>query len=263
MSRLSEIFRARGKCFIPFVTAGHPDLESTLEIVLRLAGAGSDIVEIGIPFSDPIADGPVIQASSFQALKHHYSMADYLDLVRRIRTQSDVGLIFMTYVNPVLSHGLDRLGVEAREAGLDGLLISDMTPEEHRRLGEPRHIDTVFLAAPTSTDARLEQIARASRGFVYLVARTGVTGKHSDVGEAVADSVARLRRHTDLPIAVGFGISSRADVEKVWRHADGAVVGSAIVRFIEENRQSPDLPARVGAFVRDRLLPATRPSAKK
>ena len=254
MSRISEIFTKNEKCFIPFVTAGHPDLESTREIILSLAEAGSHIVEIGIPFSDPIADGPIIQRSSFEALKHGHSFADYLDLVREVREQTDVGLIFMTYFNPVLKYGREKLDREAAEAGLDGILISDLIPEEYARMEPFKELDTVFLAAPTSSDERLEKIQAASKGFVYVVARTGVTGKQSDVDQSVPDTVERVRRLTQLPIAVGFGIATAEDVQRVWRYAEGAIVGSAIVGFIEENRSDRNLAGKVGEYVRKDLI---------
>ncbi len=255
MSRLSGIFAANRRCFIPFVTSGHPDLDSSRRIILELAKAGSQIIEVGLPFSDPIADGPVIQQSSFAALRHHYSVSDHIELVRQVRRDSDVGLIFMTYLNPVLRYGLKRLEDEAAEAGLDGILISDLTPEEYRRMDPIEKLDTVFLAAPTSSDSRLESIAAICRGFLYLVARTGVTGRHTDVGAGLVETLARIRRYSSLPVAVGFGISSAADVEKVWRHAEGAVVGTALVRFIEENRENPNLAKAVGEYVRGSLLP--------
>ena len=255
MSRLSEAFRKHEKCFIPFVTAGHPDLERTERIILEMASAGAHIVEIGIPFSDPVADGPVIQRSSFDALKHGYGLNDHIEMVRRVRERCDAALLFMSYFNPLQKYGLGRLEREASQAGLDALLISDLTPEEYRLMPPIQSLDTVFLAAPTSSDQRLESICRSCRGFVYLVARTGVTGMHTQVGGEIEATVRRLRRSTDLPIALGFGIDSRQAVERVWRMADGAVVGSAIVRLIEENREEPDLPQRVGRFVAD-LIPA-------
>ena len=254
MSRLSEIFAKNKKCFIAFVTAGHPDLAMSREIILNLAAAGSHMVEIGIPFSDPIADGPIIQKSSFEALKHGYSFSDYIDLVRQLRAKTDLGLIFMTYINPVLKYGLKQLDREGSEAGLDGVLISDLTPEEYSRMEPLQALDTIFLAAPTSSDERLQRIGEASRGFVYLIARTGVTGTQSDVEHLVPETVARLRRYTRLPIAVGFGITSSKDVRKVWQYADGAVVGSAIVRFIEEHQSTADLARKVGEYVRKDLI---------
>ena len=246
--RLSEIFQKNKKCFIPFVTAGYPDLKTTKDVVLSLAAHGAHIVELGIPFSDPIADGPVIQRSSFDALKHGYSIDDYLELVREVRRESEVGLIFMSYMNPLYAFGLGRLDREAREAGLDGLLISDLTPEAYRRLDLELTLDTIFLAAPTSSEERLEKICRNSRGFVYVVARTGVTGKQTDIQALVPETVRRIRTHTDLPVAVGFGISSPEDARKVWQHADGAIVGTALVRLIQENAGSADLAKKVGQF---------------
>jgi tryptophan synthase alpha chain len=255
MSRLSEIFKTSEKCFIPFVTAGFPDLSTTREIILRLAGAGSHIVEIGIPFSDPIADGPVIQESSFAALLNQHIISDYLEMVAQIRSQSDVGLVFMTYMNPVLRFGLERLDSEAASAGLDGILISDLTPEEANRQPAPQNLDTIFLAAPTSSPERMESIADASSGFVYLVARTGVTGRHTSIDDSLQETVSKLRHFTQLPIAVGFGISSAADVRRVWQIADGAVVGTAIVRYIQEHLDEPNLPVMVGEYVRGELIP--------
>lgn len=251
MSKLSEIFKKNRKCFIPFITAGHPDLESTEKIALKLAQSGAHIIEIGIPFSDPIADGPTIQRSSFHALKHAHSFDDYIQLVRRLREKTDAGLIFMTYINPVLKYSIDRLEREAAAAGLDGILISDLTPEEFSR--PFAGLDSVFLAAPTSSDERLKKIAKVSTGFIYLVARTGVTGKHSNIEAQVPKTIQRLRQFTDLPIAVGFGITSAEDVQKVWQYADGAVVGSAIVKFIDENQCDPHLPEKVGEYVKSFL----------
>ncbi len=262
MLKLSDIFVRHQKCFIPFVTAGHPDLESTEAILLALSEAGSHIIEIGIPFSDPIADGPVIQRSSFHALQHGYTVGDYLELVGRVRDRTSAGLIFMTYLNPVLQYGLERLAQEAAGAGLDGILISDLTPEEFVHLREDQtrpwlsdQLDPIFLAAPTSSDERLKSICEVSRGFVYLVARTGVTGRQSDLDALAPRTVARLRRYTDLPIAVGFGITSSEDVRKVWTYADGAVVGSAIVNFIEKNRAHPELARQLYEYVRKDLIP--------
>lgn len=254
MSRLSEAFRRRSKCFIPFVTAGHPNLEMTEEIILEMVNAGSDIVEIGVPFSDPIADGPVIQRSSSQALEHGYSISDYLGMVRRLRNKTEAALIFMGYMNPFLRFGLRRLDREASEAGLDGVLISDLTPEEYARMDRFQALDTVFLSAPTSSAARLDKVCSVASGFVYLVARTGVTGRHTEIEHRTAQVLQQLRRRTSLPIAVGFGIDSRSAVQDVWRIADGAVVGSAIVRFIDEHRERNDLPRRVGNFVKN-LIP--------
>ncbi|UCF37775.1 MAG: tryptophan synthase subunit alpha [Acidobacteriota bacterium] len=276
------------KSFIPFVTAGHPDLETTRNVILALAELGSAVIEIGIPFSDPIADGPVIQRSSFAALKHGYKMPDYLQLVKDIRAKSDVGLIFMTYLNPVLQYGMSQLDHDGRQAGLDGILISDLTPEEYllsreasgghpstndhspstvncqlsiessrptTRLVEPfEQLQTIFLVAPTSSEQRIQTVCEATTGFVYLIARTGVTGKHTEFDQTVPETARCIRRYTDRPICVGFGVRSRADIERVWSFADGAIVGSAIVDFMEKHQAEGDLAKRVSDYVRAEML---------
>jgi tryptophan synthase alpha chain len=245
--------------FIPFVTAGHPDLESTREVILKLAPYSS-VIEIGIPFSDPIADGPTIQRSSFAALEHGYRMSDYIDLVRQVRGKTEVRLIFMTYLNPVLQYGMEKLDRDASEAGLDGLLISDLTPEEVPGLGSRvtspgARLESVFLVAPTSSEERIKRICEVTTGFVYLVARTGVTGKQTELDITLPQMVDRIRRHTALPVAVGFGIRSKEDVRNVWKFADAAVVGSALVDFIEQHKNDPMLPSRVARYVEAQLLP--------
>lgn len=265
------------KSFIPFVTAGHPDLETTRQIILALAEVGSSVIEIGIPFSDPIADGPTIQRSSFEALRHGYQMSDYLSLVRDIRSRSDVGLLFMTYLNPVLQFGFERLDREGRDSGLDAILISDLTPEEYLGTEEvfegrssgsmPRirpfeHLQTVFLVAPTSSDERIQTICKASTGFVYLIARTGVTGKQTKFSDVLPQTVRRIRSHTQRPICVGFGIRSRQDIQRVWEFADGAIVGSAIVDFIDRNRSEANLASKVAEWVKSEMLLGERLQVK-
>jgi tryptophan synthase alpha chain len=248
MSRLSAIFEKSSRCFIPFLTAGYPDLEATRAMALAMADNGADIIELGIPFSDPVADGPVIQKSSFEALQKGYSMPDYFALVRSIRKKSEVGLIFMSYLNPLLKYGLEKLDEEASHAGLDGILISDLTPEAYSRLTRPLCLDTIFLAAPTSSEDRLRKICAATKGFLYLVARTGVTGGRTDIEALVPATVSRIRRYTEVPIGVGFGIASAADVQAVWQYAEGAIVGSAIVQFIQENHKERNLAEKVGEY---------------
>lgn len=255
MSRLSEIFSRNKKCFIPFITAGYPDLKTSEEIILCLAGLGAQIIEIGIPFSDPVADGPIIQKASFEALKQGYGVNDYIEMVSRLRRKTEAGLIFMTYCNPVFQYGFDQLDVEAAEAGLDGILVSDLTPEEYRRIGKFKNLDTIFLAAPTSSDYRLSMICEASSGFLYLIARTGVTGSKTDVNATVPAMMKRIRKFSDIPVAAGFGIATAEDVKKIWQHADGAIVGSAITRFMQDNIAEKNLPEMVRDFVKDTLLP--------
>jgi len=244
--------KSRGdKAFIPFITAGDPDLETTVRLVPELARSGSDLVELGIPFSDPVADGPTIQRSSERALKRGYRLADYLEAVRSIRRATDVPIILFSYYNPLYQYGLERLARDARAAGVDGMLVTDMTPEEsdeYRACLEMNEMDAIFLAAPTSNDERIEKIANCSRGFVYLVSCTGVTGARESLSDSIVPTLRRIRSHTDLPVAVGFGISRPDQVRKIWSIADGAVVGSAIVALIEQSGCQTEILSRVRDF---------------
>ena len=251
--KFQELKRQGKKAFIPFITAGDPDLKMTINLVPELERAGSHIVELGIPFSDPLADGPTIQRSSERALRHRYRLADYLEAVREIRKQASAPLILFTYFNPIFQYGLENLARDARAAGVDGVLVTDMTPEEadeYCACLEAHDLDPVFLAAPTSSAERIARIAQRSRGFVYLVSRTGVTGARKTLSESVRPTLDRVRKHTDLPVAVGFGISRPEHVQAVWEVADGAVVGSAIVQEMERQMDCEDLPARIGKFCR-------------
>ncbi len=223
---------------VAYLTCGDPDLATTLEIALAAIDAGADVIELGVPFSDPVADGPVIQRASERALRHGTSLSQVLKVAREIRKKSEAGLIIFTYLNPVLRMGIAEFGAVAQDACVDGALIIDLPVEEsddYLDEMEKRNLATVFLAAPTSTDARLKQLARASSGFVYAVSRTGVTGARQQMPEDAAKLVSRLRRYTDLPVAVGFGISTSAQFEAVGKFADAAVVGSAIVETVERN----------------------------
>jgi len=223
---------------IVYVTCGDPDLTTTRDIVLAAIDAGAQVVELGVPFSDPVADGPVIQRASERALKNGTTLAQVLELARELRKQRPkAGLIVFSYLNPVLRLGLARFCAAAADVGADGALITDLTVDEagdYLRVMRARDLATVFLAAPTSTDERLQRIADVSRGFVYAVSRTGVTGTREDVAADARELVQRLRKFTRLPIAVGFGISTPAQFAEVGEFADAAVVGSAIVRAIEQ-----------------------------
>lgn len=254
ISRRFEAARAAGRpALITYLTAGDPRPERTPALALALERGGADILELGVPFSDPIADGPVIQQASDRALKAGTTVERVLEIAAEIRRQSEIPIVLFSYINPLLRYGFDRLCRDARLAGADGVLITDLSVEE---AGEPveamrRHgLDRIFLAAPTSTDRRLELVAQYSSGFVYVVSRTGVTGARDTVSREVEDLVQRLRRRTALPLAVGFGISRRGHVEEVGRYADGAVVGSAVMRVVDE---SPDgeLEARLEALCRE------------
>ena len=225
---------------VAYVTCGDPDLDTTRDIVLSAIRAGAAIIELGVPFSDPLADGPVIQRASERALKHGTSLDQVLKLASEIREQSQsVGLIIFSYLNPLLQMGLEKFCKVARLAGVDGVLVTDLPVEEAGAyLAEMKKNDLapVFLAAPTSTDTRLKNIAQVSRGFVYAVSRTGVTGAQKQIPADAQSLVKRLRKYTKLPIAVGFGISTPEQFAAVGRYADAAVVGSAIVETIERNR---------------------------
>lgn len=223
---------------VAYVTCGDPDLATTREIVLAAINAGADVIELGVPFSDPVADGPVIQRASERALKNGTSLGDVLSLAREVRRQSDAGLVVFSYVNPVLRMGLERFCQAAAEAGADGVLLTDMTveeAEEYRRCAESHHLAAIFLAAPTSGDQRLKKIVQACTGFVYAVSRTGITGTQKQLASDAQELVKRIRKYTQLPIAVGFGISNAQQFAEVGEFADAAAIGSAIVQTIEQN----------------------------
>ncbi|MCS6817449.1 MAG: tryptophan synthase subunit alpha [Blastocatellia bacterium] len=249
--RLEALRRAGRKGFIPYLTAGDPNLETTARLIRALEIAGADVIELGVPFSDPIADGPVIQRASERALRRGTRLRDCLDIVADVRRQSDIPIVLFSYLNPLLQFGLERLAKTMAAVGLDGVLVTDLVPEEaedFRRLMRAHGIETIFLAAPTSTDERIAEIARSSSGFIYVVSRTGVTGTREQLSEAMRPTVERVRRHTDLPIAVGFGISHPEHVRESWRYADAAVVGSALVQEIERHAGAPDLVERIARF---------------
>jgi tryptophan synthase alpha chain len=245
------------KGFIPFITAGDPDLATTEQLLIELAGAGATVIELGVPFSDPMADGPVIQRASERALQNSFSLQDLLDMVARARKQIDTAIILFSYFNPLLQFGVKRVAAAAKEAGLDGILVTDMTPEESGDFESElraNELDMIFLVAPTSTDERLRLVADHASGFVYAVSRAGVTGTRESVSAEAEKLVSRMRRFTSLPIAVGFGISNVDQVRDVQRYADAVVVGSAIVAEMERIGNAPDLKLnlaqKIGEFVR-------------
>ena len=251
MGRIGERFatrRAEGKpAFVAFLTAGDPSLDRTVEVAVELHAAGADVLELGVPFSDPLADGPVIQRASERALARGVTLSGVLDAVRRIRARCDLPLLLFSYYNPLLQYGLDRLACAAKEAGVDGVLVTDLPPEEAGEwiaAARGSGLDTVFLASPTSPPERLKQVAEASRGFVYAISRTGVTGERQALSEDARPLVAGLRALTDVPVALGFGLGTPERVKDAAAVADGVVVGSALVRFLEEHPEG-DLGARV------------------
>ena len=238
---------------IAYLTCGDPDLATTREVALAAIDAGAQVIELGVPFSDPVADGPVIQRASERALANRVSLVEVIALGRELRkARPRAGLIVFSYLNPVLRLGLARFCAAAADAGLDGALVTDLTLEEagdYIACMRSRELATVFLAAPTSTDQRLRRIAKACSGFVYAVSRTGVTGERQELASDARQLVGRLRRYTKLPVAVGFGISTRQQFAAVGEFADAAVVGSAIVHTIEKAGKSR-AAAAVGDFVR-------------
>jgi tryptophan synthase alpha chain len=236
MSRIQSTFDGH-KPLIAYITAGDPTPERTPELVAALERGGVDLIELGVPFSDPIADGPVIQRGAERALKAGTNVKKVLEIARRIRKTSKIPLLLFTYLNPVMRYGLEALARDAAAAGIDGCLLTDLSVEEAGGyVGAMRTagLDTVFLAAPTSTPARMKLVAEFSSGFIYLVSRTGVTGEQVSVSNAVAPLVASMRAVTKLPLAVGFGISTPEQAREISKLADGVVVGSAFVRLIEQ-----------------------------
>src|SRR5215467_11206994 len=235
MTRIGCLFQQRRKALIAYLCAGDPTPARTPALVEALVRGGADLIELGVPFSDPIADGPVIQRSGERALKAGTSLETVLDIARQIRAKSEVPILLFTYLNPVLRYGLDRLGADAAAAGIDGCLLIDASVEEAESYVAAMHkhgLDTVFLAAPTSTQRRLELVTRYSSGFVYLVSRTGVTGERDSLSTAITPLIESVRTVTKLPLAVGFGISKPEHVAELAPKVEGIVVGSAIVRMI-------------------------------
>ncbi len=285
MSRIADTFailkNENRRGFIPFITAGDPDLLTTLDLIVELARAGATLIELGVPFTDPMADGPVIQRASERALRHAFGLTEILQVVAEARQQTGVPIILFSYFNPLLQFcanekadesstpaGLPRRGPrpsalpafrfeklarEAKRVGVDGVLVTDLVPEEASEFAaalRANDLDTVFLVAPTSTDERLQMIAERASGFIYAVSRAGVTGARDEMSSEAEKLVRRVRKFSDLPVAVGFGISTPEQVADVWRYADAAVVGSAIVAEIEQSPSSEDCVSRVGQFAR-------------
>jgi tryptophan synthase alpha chain len=235
--RFAELRESGELGIVAYITAGDPTLDATHKFVLTLADSGADVIELGVPFSDPLADGPTIQRASERALKSGTTLAGVLNLVRRIRQSSQVPLVLFSYYNPILQMGLEKFAATAADAGADGVLVTDLTPEEsddYRRIVHSHGLDTIFLAAPTSNDERLQKIAACSSGFLYLISRTGVTGAKDSLPDELPALLRRVHRFTELPIAVGFGISLPGHVSILGGLADAAVIGSALVSEIEK-----------------------------
>lgn len=259
MSAIDEAFvRAaaeRRPAFIPYLTAGDPELAVTARLLPALVAAGADLIELGVPFSDPMADGPVNQRAAHRALNAGTTLAGILELVAQARHEGlTVPLVLFSYFNPLLAYGPERFAEQAAASGVDGVLCLDLPPEEAAEEWSPqllaRDLAPVFLLAPTSTKERIDRVAEAARGFVYLVSRTGVTGERDSLAEELLTVLRRVRKRLPLPVAVGFGISSPDQAAEIGRHADGVVVGSALVRLVEEHEDDPQLPQIVESRAR-------------
>jgi len=244
--------------FIPFIVAGDPDLETTKDLILLLAENGASVIELGVPFSDPVADGVTIQASAERALRNPINVKDILEVVAKVRQAGcETPIILFSYYNPILQFGLRKFAAEAEYIGIDGILITDLVPEEakeFRRLLTERDLALIMLAAPTSSDERLQKICEKASGFVYAVSRAGVTGARIDSSSDAETLVKRLRKFTDLPIAVGFGISNAEQIKEVWQYAEAAVIGSAIVSEIARSNNSLETIENVRHFVKELLV---------
>ena len=258
MTRIGRMFeglkRDGRKGLIAYLTAGDPEPDRTPALAEAVERGGADLIELGVPFSDPIADGPVIQRAGERALKAGTSLKTVLSIAAQIRERSETPLLLFTYLNPVIRYGLERLARDAAAAGVDGCLLTDVSVEEASDYAAAMHrhgLDTVFLAAPTSTERRLKLVAQYSTGFIYLVSRTGVTGERDALSDAVAPLIRAVRAVTDLPLAVGFGISKPEHVAELGRQVEAVVVGSALVRLIERNADNTSLEIQLESFVRE------------
>jgi len=253
VTRIARVFSEKPKVLVAYITAGDPTPERTPALVAAMERGGADVIELGVPFSDPVADGPVIMRAGDRALKAGTTMAKVLQIAREVRRTSEIPMVLFTYLNPVIRYGLDRLAKDAKAAGIDGCLLVDASVDEAGSYVEAMRaagLDTVFLAAPTSTHERLQLVAKYCTGFVYLVSRAGVTGEQNSISASVKPLVAAVRAVTKLPLAVGFGVSRGEHVAELCEVADGVAVGSAFMRLIEEHGASPDLEQRLEDFTR-------------
>jgi len=256
MNRIERKFRTLKRqdkaAFIAFITCGYPNLSTTHKLILQFAKIGVDIIELGVPFSDPLADGPIIQEASQIALKRGVNLNKILNLVKAVRKDIDIPLIIMTYYNPIFCFGEERFAKKAAACGVDGVIIPDLPPEEGRsfiRSANKFGLDTIFFLSPTSTRERIKFVSGVSRGFIYYVSLTGVTGPRQNLPRDLINNLKAIKKLTDKPVCVGFGISSIKQVKAVYKIADGAIVGSAIIKKIKENIDKPDLVRNVGKFV--------------
>ncbi len=256
-SRIAATFKRlrweKEAALMPYVTVGYPSLDVTRQLVPLMARQGADLIELGVPFSDPLADGATIQRASHAALQNGVSLADCISVAADSRRANEVPIVLMSYYNPLHKYGLDRLVEDCAAAGVDGLIVPDLPPDEAGDLKAAcmsQGLDLIFLVAPTSTDERIRRVAEMASGFIYCVSLTGVTGARTDLGQGYSDLIARVRAHTNLPLVVGFGISTPEQVAQVTRHADGAIVASALINLIESLPEEEVLYS-VGEFIRE------------
>ena len=256
MSRIHKTFEhlqaAGKKALIPFITAGYPDIGTTEQCIYQLEKSGADLIELGVPFSDPMADGPVIQAASEHALRKGTTLKKILDLVKRVRNKTDLPILLMGYYNPFFTFGLAHFADEAKKAGVDGVLVVDLPPEEAGPLKaetERTGLDLIFLLAPTSDDSRIQLVAKNATGFIYYVSLTGVTGVRSQLDKDIRKQVMQIKKKSNLPVAIGFGISTPEQAKRVAHWADAVVVGSAIIKIIENSTSPEAIIKNVGQFV--------------
>jgi len=256
LNRIDVVFRQLTKkgipALIPFVTAGDPDMETTYGLVLEIGRRGADIIELGMPFSDPLADGPTIQAASQRALKQGVNLEGIFSLVEKLRCKTQIPLVLMGYYNPIYHFGLERFGVQAAKLGVDGVIIPDLPPEEAtlwKRIADPLGLYTIFLVAPTSPPDRIEKIVKLSHGFIYYVSVTGVTGTRKQLPSDLIACLKLVKKYTNKPVAVGFGVSTPDQVRFLAPHVDGIVVGSALIKVIERHIGDDKLIPAVGDFI--------------
>ena len=257
MNRIDQKFKElkakKKKAFVAFITAGDPNLKVTEELVLSFANVGVDIIELGVPFSDPLADGPTIQAASSRALAKGVNLEQIFNLVRRVRAKSEIPIALMTYYNPIFHYGEERFVLKAKQSGVDGVIVPDLPPEEAEsliRLARKNDLSTIFFIAPTTTPKRMKSIVKASTGFIYYVSLTGVTGVRQKLAQSYLQQIKLVKRLTHKPVCVGFGISTPQQVKEVGKIADGVIVGSAIVREIYKNKEKRDVVKNVTQFVK-------------
>ncbi|MCK5594688.1 tryptophan synthase subunit alpha [bacterium] len=264
MKRIEQVFfnlvKTNKTAFIPFITAGDPTIDTTRKLVFAFEEAGADIIELGIPFSDPLADGHTIQQASERALKNGVSLRNVIELVSDIREKSSVPIVLMGYYNPIFKYGVSNFVRDSIKAGVDGIIVPDLPPEEAMPIYDETKnssLAVIFLAAPTSTDDRIKLIGRMTKGFIYYVSLTGVTGARGMLPRTIKRNVSRIKSLTSKPVSVGFGISTPQQAKEVASYADGVIVGSAIVKLIEQNLNKPDPLDKVTAYVKQ-MVNATK-----